>query len=86
MSHDPDSDHEQVERFEYFMLRLTRSVLEPDRVTGLIEQLGSGEKRSFETGEQLVQMVGGRFMPTRNRQLADDGPDLGEQAGGEQRR
>ena len=83
MRYDPADEHGQVERFEYFMLRLTRSVLEPGRVTGLIEQLGSGEKRSFETGEQLVQLIGGRFMPTRNRQLADDGPTPGKQAGEE---
>ena len=86
MSHDPDNEHGQVERFEYFMLRLTRSGREPGRVTGLIERLGSGEKRRFETSEQLIQLVGGRFMPARNRQLADDGPDPGEQAGDEQGR
>lgn len=49
------------ERFEYFMIRLTRSEHDPERVAGLVERLGSGEKRSFESGDQLLQMVGGWF-------------------------
>ena len=71
MTHDPADEVGQAERFEYFMLRLTRSALEPDRVTGLIEQIGSGEKRAFDTGEQLVRLVGGRFTSKRNRQASD---------------
>lgn len=74
MTHDPTDEDGRAERFEYFMLRLTRSALEPDRVTGLIEQLGSGEKRSFDTGEQLLQLVGGRFTPRRTRHPVDATP------------
>lgn len=60
--HQPDGD-DGTERFDYFMIRLSRSDREPDRVAGLVERLGSGEKRSFETGEQLVLLVGGWAMP-----------------------
>ncbi len=59
--HQSDGDQETSQRFEYFMIRLTRSDQEPERVAGLVERLGSGEKRSFETGDQLLQMVGGWF-------------------------
>jgi hypothetical protein len=56
--HEPDVEGGRPERFDYFMVRLSRSSQEPHRLTGLIERLGSGEKRSFETGEQLVRLVG----------------------------
>jgi hypothetical protein len=58
MSNEPDVENGKPERFDYFMVRLSRSAAEPDRLAGLIERLGSGEKRSFETGEQLVRLVG----------------------------
>jgi hypothetical protein len=69
---------ETPERFEYFMIRVARSTTEPEKVSGLVERLGSGEKRSFDTGEQLVQLVGGRFTPQRNRQPADGDPNTME--------
>jgi hypothetical protein len=43
--------------FQYFVLRLSRSGVEPNRVSGLIERLGSGEKRWFSTGEHLLRLV-----------------------------
>ncbi len=43
--------------FEYFVVRLSRSGTEPGRVAGLIERLGSGEKRRFNTGEHLLRLV-----------------------------
>jgi hypothetical protein len=45
-------------RFDYFMLRLARSEGEPDLITGLAELLRTGEKRSFESGEQLLRLIG----------------------------
>jgi hypothetical protein len=33
-----------------------------------VERLGSGEKRSFETGDQLLRMVGGWFESSLNLQ------------------
>ncbi len=80
--HQPDQNHGTTpERFEYFMIRLTRSDKDPERVAGLVERLGSGEKRSFETGDQLVRMVGGWFEfhlnlqpSTEHRNAGDQGP------------
>ena len=71
MTHGPEDKGGVVERFEYFMFRLTRSPRDPDRVAGLIERLGSGQKRSFDTGEQLVRLVGGGFAPELNMQPTD---------------
>ena len=68
MTHEPEDEGGVPERFEYFMVRLTRSPRDPDRVAGLIERLGSGQKRSFDTGEQLVRLVGGGFTLDLNMQ------------------
>jgi hypothetical protein len=57
MARQPDNGG-APERFEYFMLRLTRSAYYPERLAGLVERLGSGEKRSFDTGEELLRLVG----------------------------
>lgn len=59
-----------MERFEYYMIRLARSAGEPDRVTGLVERLGSGEKRSFDTGEDLIRLFGDWFALDLNMQPA----------------
>ncbi|HEX7335588.1 MAG TPA: hypothetical protein VF252_00145 [Gemmatimonadales bacterium] len=56
--HTPEGRARAGERFEYFMVRVTRFEDDPDRVSGMIERLGSGEKQSFDTGEHLVQLVG----------------------------
>lgn len=64
-THQPDGD-DGIGSFDYFMIRLTRSDREPNRVAGQVERLGSGEKRSFETGEQLVGLVGGWAVPEFN--------------------
>lgn len=66
MAHHSASEGEIRERFEYFMIRVARSMNDPDKLSGLLERLGSGEKQSFDTGEQLVQLVGGRFTTQRN--------------------
>jgi hypothetical protein len=71
MAHEPEDEGGVSERFEYFMVRLTRSPRDPDRVAGLIERLGSGQKRTFDTGEQLVRLVGGGFAPELNMQPTD---------------
>jgi hypothetical protein len=66
MTHETSTGDGAPERFEYFMVRMTRSVHRPSSIAGLIERLGSGEKRSFETGEQLLRLVGGGFPLSRN--------------------
>ncbi|MFL5403112.1 MAG: hypothetical protein ACJ8BF_09890 [Gemmatimonadales bacterium] len=72
-THEPGGEGGVHERFEYFMVRITRSAREPDRVAGLVERLGSGEKRSFNTGEQLVRLVGGGFALDLNMQPVENG-------------
>ena len=34
----------------------------------MVQRLGSGKKQSFETDNQLIQMVGGRFFFDHNMQ------------------
>jgi hypothetical protein len=72
-AHGPGDEGGGQERFEYFMVRITRSARDPGRIAGLIERLGSGEKRSFDTGEQLAQLVGSSFAPEKNMQSAESG-------------
>ena len=47
-------------QFRYFMLRL-RIADEPaevtPRLTGVVERLGSGERRDFSSGEELVEVM-----------------------------
>lgn len=45
-----------VPLFDYFMVRITRTE-DAAQVAGLIERLGTGEKHSFSTGEQLLGLV-----------------------------
>jgi cytochrome c2 len=50
----------QVFQFRYFMLRL-RIRDEPaemtPRLTGVVERLGSGERRDFSSSEELVKVM-----------------------------
>jgi hypothetical protein len=48
----------RVSGFDYFMLRVTRSGVVPEELTGVIERLGTGEKWAFATGEQLLGLIG----------------------------
>jgi hypothetical protein len=57
MSDGPITPPFGVERFDYFMVRLSRISTEPERLSGEVERLGTGERRSFETGEQLMNLV-----------------------------
>jgi hypothetical protein len=51
--------------FDYFMVRITRTE-EPAQLAGLVERLGTGEKRSFSTGEQLLGLVAAWAGPDPN--------------------
>ena len=42
--------------FDYFMVRVTRTE-DAAQLAGLVERLGTGEKRSFSTGQQLLGLV-----------------------------
>jgi hypothetical protein len=47
------------ESFAYFMLRLRHTDgVEDEPLAGLIERLGTGEKRSFEDARELVALLG----------------------------
>jgi hypothetical protein len=72
MTHEPAEEGGTPDSFEYYMLRLTRSARDPDRVTGLIERLGSGQKRTFDTGEQLVRLVCAGLALDLNMQPGND--------------
>jgi hypothetical protein len=43
--------------FDYFVLRLSRQEVGSEELSGMVERLGSGEKRRFDTGEQLIELV-----------------------------
>ena len=69
----PDDSREDaasaVRGFDYFMLRVTRSDGGPERLAGVIERLGTGEKWAFATGEQLLDLIGSH-PPDGNMQAA----------------
>ena len=48
-----------IPTYDYFVVRLNRTDPKPDRITGLIERLGSGEKHPFETAEHLARLISG---------------------------
>jgi hypothetical protein len=48
------ADHS--DRFDYFMIRLSQRDGEPERLAGQVERMGTREKYSFETGEQLLDL------------------------------
>ena len=49
-----------MDRFTYFMIRVRHP--EPgdaaSALSGVIERLGHGEKKPFDTSEQLLQLIG----------------------------
>lgn len=49
-----------MDEYDYFMIRICRpaSAL-PQRLSGVVERLGTGVKRMFATGEELLRLMGG---------------------------
>jgi hypothetical protein len=45
--------------YDYFVVRLSRNDANQDRLTGLVERLGSGEKKPFDTAEHLARLISG---------------------------
>jgi hypothetical protein len=76
--HWPDGDDGIGERFEYFMIRLTRSDKGSGPVAEMVERLGSGQEQSFETGDRLFQMVDGWFAFDLNLQPATGHSNTGD--------
>lgn len=52
----------QVEHYSHFMLRITRTAAEragtQAELAGVVEHLGTGEKRPFASGAELLLLVG----------------------------
>lgn len=67
------------DRFDYFMIRVTRTG-DDARLTGLVERLGTGEKRGFGSGQHLLWLVAGWSNAESNLQARtgtsnpEDGP------------
>lgn len=70
--------------FDYYMVRVTRTE-EPAHLAGLVERLGTGEKRSFSSGEQLLGLVATWADPDSNLQvpLGSGNPAGSREAAGE---
>ena len=51
------NDRDALPAFDYFVLRLSRAEQGPARLSGVIERLGSGDKRRFDTWEQLRHLI-----------------------------
>lgn len=49
--------NDPIPTFDYFVVRLNRTDPNPQRITGLVERLGSGEKQSFDTAEHLTRLI-----------------------------
>lgn len=54
---EPDHPMDPAGQFEYFMLRVFRADEPPQSIVGQVERLGTGEKRRFETGGELLALV-----------------------------
>jgi hypothetical protein len=54
---EPDNPGDPLGQFEYFMLRVFRAEEGPQSIAGQVERLGTGEKRRFETGGELLALV-----------------------------
>ncbi len=47
----------QADLVAHFMICISRPVGQPDAVIGRVERLGTGEKRSFQSGAELLSLV-----------------------------
>ena len=57
----PPASIRGMERFAYYMIRMAQphedSASDAERVTGVIERLASGEKRTFGNADELLRLV-----------------------------
>jgi len=68
-----------IPTFDYFVVRLNRTDPNPNRIAGLVERLGSGEKKPFDTAEHLTRLISSWTASG----LADDAGQSGQARGGE---
>ncbi len=50
-------DEEAGTDVAYFMIRIQRTGSDPRAISGAIERLGTGERRTFQDGEELLRLV-----------------------------
>jgi hypothetical protein len=62
----PQPGFDLSDRYDYYMIRLSQRDGEQDRMAGQIERMGTGEKRGFESGEQLLQLFSAWLTPRTN--------------------
>ena len=54
----PESPPEAAHRVGYYMVKVRRSVVDPiGGLAGVVERLGSGEKRKFRSCDELARVV-----------------------------
>jgi hypothetical protein len=49
--------NDPISSFDYFVVRLNRTDPNSNRISGLVERLGSGEKQPFDTAGDLVRLI-----------------------------
>jgi hypothetical protein len=49
--------NDPIPTFDYFVVRLDRTDPNPNRITGLVERLGSWEKQPFDSAEHLARLI-----------------------------
>jgi hypothetical protein len=65
--------NDPIPTFDYFVVRLNRTDPSPDRITGLVERLGSGEKKPFDTAEHLTRLIASWRVPGLNEEAGRSG-------------
>jgi hypothetical protein len=62
-----------MDEYDYFMVRIRRpGSAPPHLLCGVMERLGTGEKRIFESGEELLRLMGGE--PSRPTSVQTGAP------------
>jgi hypothetical protein len=58
MGSSPSDDTDRPSSYAYFVIRTQRAAAPlPAQLAGIIEQLGTGEKQSFASGQELLNLV-----------------------------
>lgn len=73
--------NDPIPTFDYFVVRLNRTDPNPNRITGLVERLGSGEKQPFDTAEHLARLISS-WTPSGSGEAAGQFTQVPEVRGG----
>jgi hypothetical protein len=77
LNHGRTGETENVDRYNYFMVRLSGSDADPGHFSGVVERLGSGEKRTFADQDELLRLFSSWSVPPANmppRRTVRNGP------------